>query len=575
MALRGRAGSSSAPAPAKESRPAAWMRGIASSTRHLGDPGHVLDLGRAQRVDDQLRERLLDGGEVLLVVLDAVVRVVAALEHDLRAAEFDGLRAAAQDVVEVAGPALGGVLGRGVEGAELARRDAHVGVVDVPLDDVRRDVLGARVPAAAYGVGGGAQRVQRRVAVEVERLLRGDPPALRRHGRGRTGGRPSRSPGRPFRQVWTDRTSVRQRSDSLAAGQRRPRAGLRRPCGRRLPRRLARILRAVLVSVLRRTSHCGVPPAVVLRWTADAWPGERYVTGTRCRAAGSCLPSGALHEHQPSPVAVRSFALARQLHQDRVDVVLDDVVPLPPLDDAGDGAVPDAVLRSVRPPRPGAEEGLGHRRLVAGASRPAGRASARRRPARRCRRCRVTAHARQQAEDEPGGRRDGERAGHRQHQRAAHPPRPALAADGADSAMRPGSRGGARAGAAGPWRPAGPAAAARGRWPVRPPGVRAGRRRVAVGWPDGASDGRRRATVPGRRRPGARGAGARRAARPRRRGTTGHRPVRGPTRRRPVRGDPAARTPHRATRPPTGARPGRSPSAVLRAPGSAAPPPAG
>ena len=68
--------------------------------------------------------------------------------------------------------------GGGVEGAELARRDAHVGVVDVPLDDVRRDVLGARVPAAAYGVGGGAQRVQRGVAVEVERLLGGDPPTL-------------------------------------------------------------------------------------------------------------------------------------------------------------------------------------------------------------------------------------------------------------------------------------------------------------------------------------------------------------------------------------------------------------
>ncbi|MGW3562197.1 hypothetical protein ACWDNT_33830, partial [Streptomyces sp. NPDC000963] len=32
---------------------------------------------------------------------DAVVRVVAALEHDLGAAELHGLRAAAQDVVEL------------------------------------------------------------------------------------------------------------------------------------------------------------------------------------------------------------------------------------------------------------------------------------------------------------------------------------------------------------------------------------------------------------------------------------------------------------------------------------------
>lgn len=143
---------------------------------HLGDPGHVLDLGRPQTVDDQLREGLLDGGEVLLVVLDAVVRVVSALEHDLGSAQLDRLGAPAQDVVEVARPALGGVLGGGVEGAELARRDAHVRVVDVALDDVRRDVLGARVPAAAYGVGGGAQRVQRGVPVQHERFVRGDPP---------------------------------------------------------------------------------------------------------------------------------------------------------------------------------------------------------------------------------------------------------------------------------------------------------------------------------------------------------------------------------------------------------------
>src|SRR5690606_19415928 len=59
---------------------------------------------------------------------------------------------------------------------ELARRDAHVGVVDVPLDDVRRDVLRTGVPAPADRVGGGAQRVQRGVAIEVEGLFGGDPP---------------------------------------------------------------------------------------------------------------------------------------------------------------------------------------------------------------------------------------------------------------------------------------------------------------------------------------------------------------------------------------------------------------
>ncbi|EGJ75436.1 hypothetical protein STTU_2647 [Streptomyces sp. Tu6071] len=144
---------------------------------HAGDAGHVVDLGGAQGVDDELRERLLDRGEVLLVVLDAVVRVVPALEHDLRAAELDGLRAAAQDVVQVAAPPLLRVLGGGVEGAELAGRHADVRVVDVALDDVRRDVLRTGVAAAADRVGGGAERMQRRVAVEVERLLGGDATA--------------------------------------------------------------------------------------------------------------------------------------------------------------------------------------------------------------------------------------------------------------------------------------------------------------------------------------------------------------------------------------------------------------
>jgi hypothetical protein len=120
----------------------------------------VLDLGGAERVDHQLGEALLDRREVLLVVLHAVVRVVAALEHDLGAAQFDRLGAAAQDVVKVARPDVV-ALRRGVEGAELAGRDAGVGVVDVPLDDVRRDVLRARVALAPCGVRRRAEGVQR------------------------------------------------------------------------------------------------------------------------------------------------------------------------------------------------------------------------------------------------------------------------------------------------------------------------------------------------------------------------------------------------------------------------------
>ena len=72
-------------------------------------------------------------------------------------------------------PALG-VLRRAVEGAELARGHADVGVVDVAVDQVGDDAVG--VAPAAYRVGRLAQRVQRRLGVEQQRLLGRDPAAV-------------------------------------------------------------------------------------------------------------------------------------------------------------------------------------------------------------------------------------------------------------------------------------------------------------------------------------------------------------------------------------------------------------
>src|ERR1044072_3857272 len=116
-----------------DSTPRLWAISMISSQRSPASLSGAMALrGRAgaQGVDDQLRELPLDSGEVLLVVLDAEVRVVAALEHDLGAAQLHRLGAAAQDVVQAADPHLV-ALGRGVERAELARRHARVGVVDV------------------------------------------------------------------------------------------------------------------------------------------------------------------------------------------------------------------------------------------------------------------------------------------------------------------------------------------------------------------------------------------------------------------------------------------------------------
>ncbi len=148
------------------------------------------DLAGAQRVQRQLGVGPLDRGKGALVPLDAELGMVAALEHDLGRAQFDGLAASGEDVVDVADPALL-VAGRPVERAEPAGGHAHVRVVDVPVDDVGDDVV--REAAAAGGVGGPAERVQRRPGVQQQRLVGGDPPAVsgtREHGRDRlVGGR--------------------------------------------------------------------------------------------------------------------------------------------------------------------------------------------------------------------------------------------------------------------------------------------------------------------------------------------------------------------------------------------------
>src|SRR2546430_10388748 len=116
----------------------------------------------------QLRVGPLDGGERILVPLNAEFRGMAALQHDLGCAEFDGFSTSANNLIDGMRPAL--VVSRwAVESAELARSYADVRVVDVAVDDVRRDVV--RVPPPAYRIGGLSQPVQRRVGIEIQRLI--------------------------------------------------------------------------------------------------------------------------------------------------------------------------------------------------------------------------------------------------------------------------------------------------------------------------------------------------------------------------------------------------------------------
>ena len=73
------------------------------------DLAHVDHLGSAERVQRELRVGRLDGRERGLVPLHPELRVVAALQHDLRRAELDSLAAPLDDLVDAAHPALVGL----------------------------------------------------------------------------------------------------------------------------------------------------------------------------------------------------------------------------------------------------------------------------------------------------------------------------------------------------------------------------------------------------------------------------------------------------------------------------------
>ena len=111
---------------------------------------------------------LLDVAHQLQVPVERNVRIVPALQQDLHAAERLALVDLRADLLEREHVAAG-VLGPAVEGAERAVGDADVGVVDVPIDDVRDGFVG--MVAIPLRVGERAQLQQRRLVVQLEVVL--------------------------------------------------------------------------------------------------------------------------------------------------------------------------------------------------------------------------------------------------------------------------------------------------------------------------------------------------------------------------------------------------------------------
>jgi hypothetical protein len=84
------------------------------------------------------------------VPLERDVRIVSALQQNLDSPNRLALVDLAPDLLETQNVAFP-VFGPAVERAELAVSNAHIGVVDVPIDDVGDNVLGVLQPTLGIG----------------------------------------------------------------------------------------------------------------------------------------------------------------------------------------------------------------------------------------------------------------------------------------------------------------------------------------------------------------------------------------------------------------------------------------
>src|SRR5438874_1340220 len=96
------------------------------------------DLRRRQRMEPKRRIARFDGAEQILVPAQRQIRVVAALQQQLHAANLDRLVDLPENLVESENISIGRS-NLAIKRAEVAPRDADVRVVDVSVDDVSDD----------------------------------------------------------------------------------------------------------------------------------------------------------------------------------------------------------------------------------------------------------------------------------------------------------------------------------------------------------------------------------------------------------------------------------------------------
>lgn len=127
----------------------------------------MVDFGRAERVQIDLRKTLFDRPQQILVPLQGQRRVESALHQDLIAAEIDGfLNLLEQHLLRQHVRFL--VTFRTVERTEVTNSGASVAVVDVAVDIVRADSFGMhplRHGMSCFADGDQVVRVQQREGI--------------------------------------------------------------------------------------------------------------------------------------------------------------------------------------------------------------------------------------------------------------------------------------------------------------------------------------------------------------------------------------------------------------------------
>ena len=112
--------------------------------------------------------RLFTRAEQVLEPLQREIRVVPTLQQKLHTTDIDCFVDLLEDLVEpqhvpVRGPHLA------VERTEVAPCDAHVGVVDVAVDDVGNDAV--CVFSCAHAISQATELVRRGVLIQLDRIL--------------------------------------------------------------------------------------------------------------------------------------------------------------------------------------------------------------------------------------------------------------------------------------------------------------------------------------------------------------------------------------------------------------------